>query len=73
MSLATLFDDIDTSEATQASNPVHTALAALAAAIAAWRADRTRRLALGDLLAMEPHRLRDLGISVDEVSAALTR
>jgi uncharacterized protein YjiS (DUF1127 family) len=73
MSISTLFDDVDTSEAGQALNPVHTALATVARAVAAWRADRARHLALNDLLAMEPHRLRDLGISVDEVRAALNR
>jgi uncharacterized protein YjiS (DUF1127 family) len=73
MALSTLFDDVDYSEAAKASNAVHTALAAVANAVAGWRAERARRLALNDLLAMEPHRLNDLGISIDDVRAALIR
>ncbi len=74
MTVSTLFDDAPfTSEAASAPNPVGAAFAAAARAVAAWRADRARRIALNDLLAMEPHRLRDLGISADEIRHALVR
>lgn len=53
------------------TNPVATAFAAAARAVAAWRADRARRAAMLDLLGMEPHRLNDLGISVHDVRQAL--
>ena len=72
MSLSTLFDDV-TVETNHVPNPVTTAFAAAARAVSAWRAERARRLALDDLLAMEPYRLRDMGISVDEVRRAIQR
>lgn len=56
-----------------ASSPVAAAFAAAARAVAAWRAERARRRGLTDLLAMEPHRLRDLGISSYDVHQALRR
>ena len=72
MALSTLFDDavVDTNSV---PNPVATAFASAAHAVSAWRAERARRLALNDLLAMEPRRLRDLGISVDDVRQAMQR
>jgi uncharacterized protein YjiS (DUF1127 family) len=73
MSVSTLFDDTEFDARTPASNPVASAFAAAARAVSAWRAERSRRLALNDLLGMEPHRLRDLGISVHDVREALAR
>ena len=73
MALSTLFDDIDIPDAAKAPNPVHAAFAAAARAVAAWRAERSRHLALNDLLAMEPHRLRDLGIDAHDLRQALHR
>ena len=72
MSLSTLFDDV-TVETNTVPNPVAAAFAAAARAVVAWRAERSRHLALNDLLAMEPHRLRDIGISAEEVRQALLR
>ena len=72
MTLSALFGDA-TSEAAKASHPVPVAFAAAARAVAAWRAERARRIALNDLLAMAPHRLRDLGISADDIRQALVR
>jgi uncharacterized protein YjiS (DUF1127 family) len=72
MSLSTLFDDVAV-ETNNVPNPVAIAFAAAARAVSAWRAERARRVALDDLLGMEPHRLRDLGISVDDVRQALQR
>ena len=72
MSLSTLFEDV-TVETNNAPNPVAAAFAAAARAVVSWRAERARHLALNDLLAMEPHRLRDIGISTDEVRQALLR
>ncbi len=73
MTVTTLFsDDVDVASAPHtAPNPVAVAFALAARAVAAWRAERARRLALNDLLGMEPHRLRDLGISVHDVHEAL--
>lgn len=71
MALSTLFDDTDFDSRNVAPNPVTTAFAAAANAVAAWRADRARRAAMLDLIGMEPHRLRDLGISVHDVRQAL--
>ena len=72
MTLTSLFDDeTDFASRPAASNPVATAFAAAARAVAAWRAERARSVALNDLLGMEPHRLRDLGISVYDVQQAL--
>lgn len=73
MALSTPFDDAGYSDAAKAPNPVHVAFAAAARAVASWHAGRSRRLALNDLLAMEPHRLRDLGIDVYEVREVLQR
>jgi uncharacterized protein YjiS (DUF1127 family) len=70
MALSTLFDDVD---APAQPNPVAAAFATAARAVAVWRAERARALALNDLLGMEPHRLRDLGISVHEIHEALAR
>jgi uncharacterized protein YjiS (DUF1127 family) len=64
---------LDDAEITPVANPVATAFAAAARAVAAWRADRARTLALTDLLALEPHRLRDLGISAHEIHDAIAR
>lgn len=74
MSVSTLFEDTEF-DASRAStfNPVAAAFAAAARAVANWRADRARHLALTDLLGMEPHRLRDLGISVYDVQQAISR
>jgi uncharacterized protein YjiS (DUF1127 family) len=72
MSLSTLFDDVVV-ETNNVPNPVATAFAVAARAVTEWRLQRARRLALNDLLGMEPHRLRDLGISVDDVRQALQR
>ena len=71
MTLASLFDDADLSVRPSAPNPVAVAFAAAARAVAAWRAERARTVALNDLPGMEPHRLRDLGISIHEVRDAL--
>lgn len=46
---------------------------AVGAPIARWRKARARKLTLCDMLAMEPHRLRDLGISVFDVEQAIRR
>lgn len=73
MSVSTLFDDSEFEPRVPARNPVANAFAAAARAVAAWRAERSRRIALNDLLGMEPHRLRDLGISVHDVREALAR
>jgi uncharacterized protein YjiS (DUF1127 family) len=72
MALSTLFDDV-TVETTNAPNPVAVALAAAARAVSEWRTERARHLALNDLLGMEPHRLRDLGLSVDDIRQAVQR
>ena len=71
MALTTVFADDDFSSRPAAPNPVAVAFAAAARAVAAWRAERSREIALTDLLGMEPHRLRDLGISAYEVRHAL--
>ena len=72
MALTSLFSD-ETDFASRATlpNPVATAFAAAARAVAAWRAERSRTVALNDLLGMEPHRLRDLGITTYDVQQAL--
>lgn len=70
MALSTLFDDVDVRPQ---PNPVVTAFAAAARAFAAWRAERARTVALKDLLGMEPHRLRDLGIAMHDIHEALAR
>lgn len=72
MTVTALFDDVDF-DSRPATNPVANAFAAAARAVANWRADRARVVALNDLLAMEPHRLRDLGISVHDIHDALVR
>ena len=41
--------------------------------VATQRAESARRLALRDLLEMEPHRLNDLGINAFDVQQALSR
>lgn len=72
MALTSLFDDeTDFASRPSVPNPVASAFAAAARAVAAWRAERSRNVALNDLLGMEPHRLRDLGISVYDVQQAL--
>ena len=72
MALTSLFsDETDFAPRLAAPNPVATAFAAAARTVAAWRAERSRNVALNDLLGMEPHRLRDLGISVYDVQQAL--
>ena len=48
-------------------NPVR----ALARGFAAWRAQRARRLALLTLMELEPHRLDDLGITLEAVRDAV--
>jgi uncharacterized protein YjiS (DUF1127 family) len=73
MSVSVLFDDVDFDSRRPVSNPVANAFAAAARAVAAWRAERSRTIALNDLLGMEPHRLRDLGISVHEIHDAIAR
>jgi uncharacterized protein YjiS (DUF1127 family) len=73
MSVTTLFDDVDFDSRRPATNPVAMAFAAAARAVAAWRAERARTLALHDLLGMEPHRLRDLGISAHDIHDALVQ
>jgi uncharacterized protein YjiS (DUF1127 family) len=72
MALSTLFDDVVV-DTNNVPNAVATAFAAAARAVSAWRSERARRVALNDLLAMEPHRLRDLGISIDDVRQAMQR
>ena len=72
MALSTLFDDVVV-DTNNVPNAVATAFAAAARAVSAWRSERARRVALNDLLTMEPHRLRDLGISVDDVRQAIQR
>ena len=54
-------------------NRVAAAFGAAARAVAAWRAERARTIALRDLLDMSPHRLSDLGIDVEDVRQALER
>jgi uncharacterized protein YjiS (DUF1127 family) len=73
MTVTTLFsDDVEfVSTPRAATNHVANAFAAAARAVTAWRAERARRLAFNDLLAMEPHRLRDLGITPYDVREAL--
>ena len=72
MALTSLFDDeTDFASRHSVPNPVATAFAAAARAVAAWRAERSRTVALNDLLGMEPHRLRDLGITTYDVQQAL--
>ena len=73
MTVTALFDDLDFNSRRPAGNPVAAAFAAAARAVANWRADRARTIALNDLMAMEPHRLRDIGISVHEIHDALAR
>jgi uncharacterized protein YjiS (DUF1127 family) len=72
MSVSVLFDDV-TVETANTPNPVVAAFSAAARAVAAWRAERARRLDLDDLLRMGPHRLRDIGLSVDDVRQAMLR
>lgn len=43
----------------------------LAGFIAGWRKRRAQRLALQDLVAFSPYMLDDLGITADDVAAAL--
>lgn len=45
----------------------------LAAIIAEWKARRARRLALQDLMAFNPHLLRDMGLDPHNVEASLHR
>ena len=72
MALTSLFsDETDFASRPTVPNPVATAFAAAARAVAAWRAERSRTVALNDLLGMEPHRLRDLGITTYDVQQAL--
>lgn len=71
MTVTTLFSDDTDLASRPVPNPVAAAFAAAARAVAAWRAERSRQAALGDLLGMEPHRLRDLGISAHQVRQAL--
>ena len=74
MAVTTLFSDdvvFASDSRAAAPNPVAVAFAAAARAVATWRAERSREIALNDLLGMEPHRLRDLGISVHDVHEAL--
>jgi uncharacterized protein YjiS (DUF1127 family) len=73
MTVTALFDDVDFNSRRPVSNPVADAFAAVARAVANWRADRARTIALNDLLGMEPHRLRDLGISVHDIHDALAQ
>ncbi len=74
MTVTTLFrDDVEfvSSPPIAAPNRVAQAFAAAARAVASWRAERARRIALNDLLGMDPHRLRDLGITPHDVQQAL--
>jgi uncharacterized protein YjiS (DUF1127 family) len=73
MTVTALFDDVDFNSRRPVSNPVADAFAAVARAVANWRADRARAIALNELLGMEPHRLRDLGISVHDIHDALAQ
>lgn len=52
-------------------NPVAVSVRALARGFAAWRAQRARRIAMLSLMDLEPHRLDDLGITVQAVRDAL--
>lgn len=52
-------------------NPVEASVRALARGFAAWRAQRARRLALLTLMELEPHRLDDLGITLEAVRDAV--
>lgn len=70
MSVTSLVDDAGF-EARSNPNPVAATFAAAARAVVMWRTERARRLALADLLSMEPHRLHDLGISVHDVREAM--
>ena len=54
MSLSTLFNDTDFETRPAVANPVAVAFAAAARAVAAWRTERARTVALTDLLGMEP-------------------
>jgi uncharacterized protein YjiS (DUF1127 family) len=72
MEIEMAFADAASNAHSDAANPVAAAFAAAARAVVVWRAERARRVALADLLAMEPHRLRDLGISRYDVQKALT-
>lgn len=65
MTVTSLFADTDSRPS--APNPVAAAFDAAARAVAAWRAERARELALHDLLNLEPHRLSDLGITAYDV------
>ena len=53
------------------ANPIAAAFAAAARAVVAWRAERARHIALTELLAMDSHRLSDLGISAHDIQKAL--
>ena len=72
MSISTLFDDVAV-ETTNVPNPVATAFDVASRAVTEWRLQRARRLALNDLLAMEPHLLRDIGLDANDVRRALSR
>jgi uncharacterized protein YjiS (DUF1127 family) len=73
MSVTGLFADVDCSTLHPVTNAVAAVFTGAARAVVAWRAERARTLALHDLLGMDPHRLRDLGISVHEIHDALAR
>lgn len=72
MALISLTDSDFDSRALSAS-PVAAAFAAAARAVVAWRTERAREIALHDLLGLEPHRLRDLGISPHDIREAIAR
>lgn len=52
-------------------NPVQASVRALARGFAAWRAQRARRLALLTLMELDPHRLDDLGLTLEDVRDAV--
>ena len=73
MTIIALLDDVAVNSNRPATTPIAVGFAAAARAVANWRADRAREIALTDLLHMDPHRLNDLGISVHEVRDALAQ
>lgn len=52
-------------------NPLEVSVRALARGFAAWRTQRARRLALLTLMELDPHRLDDLGITLEAVRDAV--
>lgn len=57
----------------RSESAIHPMMQSVALAFVRWRARRAQRLALQSLLELEPHRLDDLGISVEAVRDAVGR